>query len=230
MVFQHFALFPHRNVLHNVEYGLEIQHKDKIFRRDKARQSLKLVGLEDWEEVMPHQLSGGMQQRVGLARALAVETDILLMDEAFSALDPLIRGEMQNELLSLQERMMKKTILFITHDWDEALLLGNRVILMKDGQVIQIGTPEEILTVPANDYVKRFVEKVDKSKVLTAKSVLTPVDVVAYSDDTPQSVFDNMQKNWDIGKGLSCIFVVQRDNTQQGISTKGIRRGGGSSW
>jgi glycine betaine/proline transport system ATP-binding protein len=125
---------------------------------------------------------------------------------------------------------MKKTILFITHDLDEALLLGNRVILMKDGQVIQIGTPEEILTVPANDYVKRFVEKVDKSKVLTAKSVLTPVDVVAYSDDTPQSVFDNMQKNWDIGKGLSCIFVVQRDNTQQGISTKGIRRGGGSSW
>jgi glycine betaine/proline transport system ATP-binding protein len=220
MVFQHFALFPHRNVLHNVEYGLEIQHKDKIFRRDKACQSLKLVGLEGWEEAMPHQLSGGMQQRVGLARALAVETDILLMDEAFSALDPLIRGEMQNELLSLQERIMKKTILFITHDLDEALLLGNRVILMKDGQVIQIGTPEEILTVPANDYVKRFVEKVDKSKVLTAKSVLIPVDVVAYSDDTPQTVFDNMQKNWNIGKGLSCIFVVQRDNTLQGIVRK----------
>jgi glycine betaine/proline transport system ATP-binding protein len=178
------------------------------------------VGLEGWEEAMPHQLSGGMQQRVGLARALAVETDILLMDEAFSALDPLIRGEMQNELISLQERMMKKTILFITHDLDEALLLGNRVILMKDGQVIQIGTPEEILTVPANDYVKRFVEKVDKSKVLTAKSVLIPVDVVAYSDDTPQTVFDNMQKNWNIGKGLSCIFVVQRDNTLQGIVRK----------
>ena len=168
MVFQNFALFPHRNVLNNVEYGLEIQHVDKQLRQEKARSALKLVGLEDWEQAMPKQLSGGMQQRVGLARALAVEPDILLMDEAFSALDPLIRGDMQNELISLQKRM-KKTIFFITHDLDEALKIGNRVVLMKDGQIVQVGTPEEIITAPANDYVKRFVENVDHSKVLTAQ-------------------------------------------------------------
>jgi len=212
MVFQHFALFPHRNILNNVEYGLEIQNVEQGLRQEKARESLKLVGLEGWEEAMPSQLSGGMQQRVGLARALAVEPDILLMDEAFSALDPLIRGDMQNELISLQERM-KKTILFITHDLDEALKIGNRVVLMKDGQIVQVGTPEEILMTPANDYVKRFVENVDKTKILTAQSVLTPPTVIAYPDDDPRQVLDKMNN-----QELTNILVVQRvDKTLQGI-------------
>ena len=135
MVFQHFALFPHRDVRANVEYGLEIQQVEVNVRREKAQQALKLVGLDGWEEAMPSQLSGGMQQRVGLARALAVDPDILLMDEAFSSLDPLIRRDMQHELVSLQQRV-KKTILFITHDLDEALEIGDRVILMRAGRIV----------------------------------------------------------------------------------------------
>ncbi len=211
MVFQNFALFPHRNLLNNVEYGLEIQHQEKKGRIEKARAALKLVGLEGWEDAMPNQLSGGMQQRVGLARALAIEPDILLMDEAFSALDPLIRGDMQNELIALQNRM-KKTILFITHDLDEALKLGNRVVLMKDGLVVQVGTPEDIIMAPVNDYVKRFVENVDKSKVLTTHSVLTSVGVVAYPDDDPRTVLKQMK-----AECLSCLLVIQRDHTFLGV-------------
>jgi glycine betaine/proline transport system ATP-binding protein len=218
MVFQHFALFPHRNIIHNVEYGLEIQQVDKLLRQDKARQALKLVGLEGWEDARPNQLSGGMQQRVGLARALAVDPDILLMDEAFSALDPLIRGDMQTELMSLQARM-KKTILFITHDLDEALKIGNRVVLMKDGQVVQIGTPEEILTTPANDYVKRFVENVDKSKILTARSILTETNLSAYLEDDPAHVLSKMQTN-----KVASLFVVNRDNTLLGIVLAEVTR------
>jgi glycine betaine/proline transport system ATP-binding protein len=218
MVFQHFALFPQRNVINNVEYGLEIQQMDKLLRKDKARQALKLVGLEGWEEALPNQLSGGMQQRVGLARALAVDPDILLMDEAFSALDPLIRSDMQNELNSLQARM-KKTILFITHDLDEALKLGNRVVLMKDGQVVQIGTPEEILTTPANDYVKRFVENVDKSKILTARSVLTETNIFAYLEEQPATVLRKMQTN-----KVASLFVVKPDNTLLGIVLAEVTR------
>ncbi|GJM82312.1 hypothetical protein HMSSN139_48080 [Paenibacillus sp. HMSSN-139] len=171
MVFQKFALFPHRTVLQNVEYGLEIQKVAKNERRDKAMQALELVGLKGWEHKMPDQLSGGMQQRVGLARALANDPEILLMDEAFSALDPLIRRDMQDELLELQEKM-KKTIVFITHDLDEALRLGDRIALMKDGALVQIGTPEEMLMNPANRYVERFIEDVDLSKVLTAARVM----------------------------------------------------------
>jgi glycine betaine/proline transport system ATP-binding protein len=211
MVFQHFALFPHRNILNNVEYGLEVQQVEKNLRQEKARSALKLVGLEGWSDAMPSQLSGGMQQRVGLARALAIDPDILLMDEAFSALDPLIRADMQNELVSMQARM-KKTILFITHDLDEALKIGNRVVLMKDGQVVQIGTPEEILTTPANEYVRRFVENVDNSKILTAQSVLTPATIIAYPDDNPITVFNNMKNEY-----LSCILVINRDNTLEGV-------------
>ncbi len=218
MVFQHFALFPQRNVIHNVEYGLEIQQVDKLLRQDKARQALKLVGLEGWEDAMPNQLSGGMQQRVGLARALAVDPDILLMDEAFSALDPLIRGDMQTELMSLQARM-KKTILFITHDLDEALKIGNRVVLMKDGQVVQIGTPEEILTAPANDYVKRFVENVDKSKILTARSILIETNLSAYLEDEPAHVLSKMQTN-----KVASLFVVKPDNTLLGIVLAEVTR------
>ncbi len=172
MVFQNFGLFPHRNVLSNVEYGLEVSGVDKETRKEKAKKSLDLVGLKDYEASFPSELSGGMQQRVGLARALANDPEILLMDEAFSALDPLIRTEMQDELLELQAKM-HKTIVFITHDLDEALKLGDRIAIMKNGQVIQIGTPEEILTHPADDYVASFVKQVDRSKVITAGSILT---------------------------------------------------------
>ena len=211
MVFQHFALFPHRSIICNVEYGLEIQGVEKEKRHGKALEALKLVGLEGWEEAFPKQLSGGMQQRVGLARALAVEPDVLLMDEAFSALDPLIRGDMQNELVLLQDRV-RKTILFITHDLDEALKIGNRVVLMKDGKVVQIGTPEEIITTPSNDYVKRFVENVDHSKVLTAQAVLIKPRAVAYPDSPPQVLFDKMKE-----QDISCIVAINHDETLEGV-------------
>lgn len=224
MVFQHFALFPHRNILQNVEYGLEIQGMEVDKRREKARQSLKLVGLEGWEDAMPQQLSGGMQQRVGLARALAVEPDILLMDEAFSALDPLIRGDMQNELLQLQERV-RKTIVFITHDLDEALNIGSRVVLMKDGKVVQIGTPEDIISQPADDYVKRFVENVDKSRVLTAHAVMVWPRLLASPQDEPTQVLAKMAD-----ENLSSLIVINADQTLAGVVrmealTQAIERG-----
>src|SRR5699024_8798814 len=161
IVFQKCALFPHRTILENAEYGLEIQNVPKEERQKKAKDALEMVGLGGYLHQAPGQLSGGMQQRVGLARALANDPEVLLMDEAFSALDPLIRKEMQDELIDLQASM-KKTILFITHDLDEALRLGDRIALMKDGSIVQIGTPEEILVKPANDYVEKFVEDVDR--------------------------------------------------------------------
>ena len=160
MVFQHFALFPHRTVAENVAYGLEVQGESLETREPKAYEALEMVGLKGYETSMPDELSGGMQQRVGLARALATEADILLMDEAFSALDPLIRAEMQDELIALQERM-KKTIIFITHDLDEALKIGDRIAIMKEGEIVQIGTPEEILDKPADDYVRAFIKDVE---------------------------------------------------------------------
>ncbi len=171
MVFQNFALLPNRKILSNVEYGLEVQGIDKSLRMEKAYEALKLVGLEGYEDQYPDQLSGGMKQRVGLARALANDPEILLMDEAFSALDPLIRSDMQDELIDLQQKM-KKTIIFITHDLNEALKLGDRIMLMKDGQVIQIGRPEDILSNPADEYVERFVKGVDKSDILTAADIM----------------------------------------------------------
>jgi len=172
MVFQNFGLFPHRSVLGNVEYGLEVSGMDTEQRRDKARRTLDLVGLKGYEDSNPSELSGGMQQRVGLARALVNDPEILLMDEAFSALDPLIREEMQNELLDLQEMWDPAcTILFITHDLDEALKMGDRIAIMKDGRIAQIGTPTEILTEPADDYVRSFVENVDRTKIIPARTV-----------------------------------------------------------
>lgn len=173
MVFQNFGLFPHRSVLGNVEYGLEVSGVDEEPRRDKARRTLELVGLEGYEESRPSQLSGGMQQRVGLARALVNDPEILLMDEAFSALDPLIREEMQNELLELQEQWDPAcTILFITHDLDEALKMGDRIAIMKEGRLAQVGTPTEILTDPADDYVESFVQNVDRTKVVPIRTVM----------------------------------------------------------
>ncbi|MDA3971348.1 MAG: glycine betaine/L-proline ABC transporter ATP-binding protein [Desulfobulbaceae bacterium] len=213
MVFQNFGLFPHRTVLANTEFGLEIQNVDPAERQKKAMDALNLVGLEGWEDADIAQLSGGMQQRVGLARALAVDPDILLMDEAFSALDPMIRRDMQHELITLQERM-KKTILFVSHDLDEALKIGDRIVLMKDGRVIQIGTGEEILTNPSTEYVKRFVESVDRTQLLTAKSIMNKARAVGYPKDGPRTVLRRMRD-----EGLSSLYVVQRDYTLLGIVT-----------
>lgn len=202
MVFQNFALFPHRTVLRNVEYGLEIQKVDPAERQKRSMDALEQVGLKGWENSLPSELSGGMQQRVGLARALALDADIMLMDEAFSALDPLIRRDMQDELLTLQEQV-QKTIVFISHDLDEALKLGDRIVLMKDGEIIQVGTAEEILTNPANDYVARFVEDVDMTKVITAESVMKKPEILAYySTDGPKAALHKMKT-----AGISNIFV-----------------------
>ena len=173
MVFQHFALLPHLSVLDNAAYALEIQGVNRDERRARAREILDRVGLGDRADAMPDELSGGMRQRVGLARALTSGTDILLMDEAFSALDPLIRREMQEQLVELQ-RELGRTIVFITHDLNEAMFLGDRIAVMRDGRIVQNGTPEEILTDPANDYVAQFVQDVDRARVLTAGSVMAP--------------------------------------------------------
>ena len=173
MVFQHFALLPHLSVLDNAAYALEIQGVGRTERRERARDILERVGLGDRADALPDQLSGGMRQRVGIARALTAGTDILLMDEAFSALDPLIRREMQEQLVELQ-RELGRTIVFITHDLNEAMFLGDRIAVMRDGRIVQNGTPEEILTDPANDYVAQFVQEVDRARVLTASAVMEP--------------------------------------------------------
>ena len=212
MVFQNFALFPHKSILSNTEYGLEIQGIPKEERQEKAIESLKLVGLEGYEEQYPSQLSGGMQQRVGLARALANDPDILLMDEAFSALDPLIRKDMQDELLQLHDDM-GKTIIFITHDLDEALRIGDRIALMKDGEIVQIGTPEEILMNPSNEYVERFVEDVDLSKVLTAAHIMKKADTVQI-DRGPRVALRLMKT-----LRISSIYVVDKRGRLLGAVT-----------
>ena len=172
MVFQHFALFPHRNVRDNVGYGLKVQKASRADRDEATKEALALVGLEAYIDSMPNELSGGMQQRVGLARALASDPDILLMDEAFSALDPLIRRQMQDEMMEIHQTL-QKTILFITHDLNEALRIGHRVCIMKDGAVVQIGTPEEILTQPATGYVAEFVQDVDQGRVIEVGDVMS---------------------------------------------------------
>lgn len=212
MVFQNFALFPHKTIVENTEYGLEIQGISKKERNEKATESLKLVGLAGYEDQYPKQLSGGMQQRVGLARALANNPDILLMDEAFSALDPLIRKDMQNELLQLHHDM-QKTIIFITHDLDEALRIGDRIALMKDGEIVQIGSPEEILMSPSNEYVERFVEDVDLSKVLTAGHIMKKADTVKV-DRGPRVALRLMKQ-----LGISSIYVVDNANRLLGAVT-----------
>lgn len=213
MVFQNFALFPHRTVLQNAEYGLEIQKVDPSKRKEAAMQALEQVGLKGWEDTFPDQLSGGMQQRVGLARALALDADIMLMDEAFSALDPLIRRDMQDELIDLQDKM-QKTIVFISHDLDEAIKLGDRIVLMKDGVIVQVGTAEEILTSPANDYVAKFVEDVDMSKVITAEKIMKKSETIAYyKTDGPKAAYRKMKT-----AGISKIFV-RKDRQCAGIVT-----------
>lgn len=213
MVFQRFALFPHRTILENAEYGLEIQNVPKEERKKRAQESLEMVGLGGYINQSPGQLSGGMQQRVGLARALANNPEVLLMDEAFSALDPLIRKDMQDELVDLQDTM-KKTIIFITHDLDEALRLGDRIALMKDGSIVQIGTPEEILVNPANDYVERFVEDVDRSKVLTAQQIMKRPETINVEKHGPRVALERMRE-----EGLSSIIVVDGKRNLQGYVT-----------
>jgi len=211
MVFQRFALFPNKTVLENAFFGLNIQKADKSICIEKGMEALEMVGLKGWENYYPSQLSGGMQQRVGLARALAINPDILLMDEAFSALDPLIRAEMQEELLSLEDRV-KKTIIFITHDLNEALKIGDRIILMKDGEIVQIGTPEDILTRPATEYVEKFVENVDLTRILTAKDVMVKGSSITYGKDGPKTALHMMKE-----KGISSIFVIDKSKVFKGI-------------
>ncbi len=182
MVFQHFALLPGKTVLENAEFGLKLRGMPVAERRSKARQVLSVVGLSAWENHYPQALSGGMRQRVGLARALATDADVLIMDEPFSALDPLIRSEMQDELLRLQ-RMLKKTILFITHDFQEALKLGNRIAIMSEGEVVQDATPQEIVLSPQNEYVAAFTRDVDRTRLLKAHNAMVPGRTVVLSDD-----------------------------------------------
>ena len=211
MVFQQFALLPHRTVLDNTLYGLEVQMVPKEDREKKARESLEMVGLSGWEDMYPDELSGGMKQRVGLARALANDPDILLMDEAFSALDPLIREEMQDELLNLQQRM-NKTIVFITHDLNEALKLGDRIAFLRDGELIQVGTPEEIITEPADDYVAKFVRGVDHSRILTMADVMKKPQPLVRLSDGPAVALKLMKDH-----GISSIFVADRDRKLKGL-------------
>lgn len=211
MVFQNFGLFPHRTILENTEYGLEIRGVPKEERQAKAEKALENSSLIAFKDQLPSQLSGGMQQRVGLARALANDPEILLMDEAFSALDPLIRREMQDELLDLQENV-KKTIIFITHDLNEALRIGDRIALMKDGQIMQIGTGEEILTNPANEYVRTFVEDVDRSKVLTAQNIMVPTLTTNIEIDGPTVALKRMRQ-----EEVSMLLAVDKKRQLKGV-------------
>ncbi|WP_025785417.1 glycine betaine/L-proline ABC transporter ATP-binding protein [Sporosarcina sp. D27] len=213
MVFQNFGLLPHRTILSNVAYGLEIQGMKKEEREAKARKTLEDVGLKGYEASYPTELSGGMQQRVGIARALANDADILLMDEAFSALDPIIRKEMQNELISLQSKL-GKTILFITHDLDEALKLGDRIAIMKDGAIVQMGSAEQILENPADNYVADFVRDVDRSKILEASHVMKRPEVVMTHKDGHRMAIRKMEE-----VGASSIFVVGKDDEFKGLLT-----------
>ncbi|WP_375003782.1 glycine betaine/L-proline ABC transporter ATP-binding protein [Aeromicrobium sp. CTD01-1L150] len=211
MVFQHFALLPHRSVGENAAYGLAAQGMNRSDREKRADEALSMVGLGGWGDYRPDELSGGMRQRVGLARALAAGTDVMLMDEAFSALDPLIRREMQDQLVELQHQL-GKTILFITHDLNEAMRLGDRIAMMRDGRIVQIGTSEQILNDPANDYVAQFVQDVDRTRVLTASAVMEPPVAVLGSEQGPRSAHKLMREHQ-----TTALMVVDRGRVLQGI-------------
>ncbi|TDS83767.1 quaternary amine ABC transporter ATP-binding protein [Nesterenkonia aurantiaca] len=211
MVFQHFALLPHRTVGQNAAYALEVQGLNRSDRERKAEEALQMVGLDGWGGSMPDELSGGMRQRVGLARALAAGTDVMLMDEAFSALDPLIRREMQDQLVELQEQL-GKTILFITHDLNEAMRLGDRIAMMRDGRTVQIGTSEQILNDPANDYVAQFVQDVDRTRVLTAGAIMEPPVAVLGTEQGPRTAHKLMREHQ-----TSVLAVVDRGKKLHGF-------------
>ena len=213
MVFQNFGLFPHRTILENTEYGLEVQNVPKEERRKRAEKALDNANLLDFKDQYPKQLSGGMQQRVGLARALANDPEILLMDEAFSALDPLIRREMQDELLELQAKF-QKTIIFVSHDLNEALRIGDRIAIMKDGKIMQIGTGEEILINPANDYVKTFVEDVDRAKVITAENIMIPALTTNIDVDGPSVALKKMKT-----EEVSSLMAVDKKRQFRSVVT-----------
>ena len=214
MVFQHYALLPHRRVLGNVAYGLEVQGMDKDERYRAAAEAIETVGLKGWEDYYPSEMSGGMQQRVGLARALAMKSDVLLMDEPFSGLDPLIRREMQDELLTLQSEL-QKTIVFITHDLNEALKIGDRIAIMRDGEIVQLGTPEEIVTLPSDEYVTEFVRDVSRGKVIQAKAIMREPRVVVYERQGPRAALLAMDNH-----GLDAAFLISRDFKLRGILTE----------
>jgi len=213
MVFQHFALFPHMTVGENVEYGLKIQQVDAEKRREKALESLGMVGLRDWADTPPENLSGGMQQRVGLARALAVDPELMLMDEPFSALDPLIRTEMQKELMKLQDTL-KMTIIFITHDLHEALTLGDQIAIMKDGMFVQVGAPEDIVAHPAEEYVAEFTKDVDRSRVYTMRRVMRPAEALELDGATLKDARTRMRE-----LGREAVYVVDKDGKPAGVVT-----------
>ena len=224
MVFQHFALLPHRTVLDNAAYALEVQGVAKAEREERAQRVIDVVGLSGWGDKLPSQLSGGMQQRVGLARALAAETDILLMDEAFSALDPLIRREMQEQLIELHADL-GKTIIFITHDLNEAMFLGDRIAVMRDGRIVQVGTPEDILTDPANDYVAQFVQDVDRARVLTASSAMEPARSVVSKTAGPRAALREMRDlqtsaAFVLGRGRTLIGAVRDRDVMKLVTNK----------
>ncbi|MEO1208075.1 MAG: glycine betaine/L-proline ABC transporter ATP-binding protein [Cyanobacteria bacterium J06638_20] len=211
MVFQRFGLFPHKSVLDNVEYGLKMRGVDPTLRRDKAMETLDVVGLSEWANYLPSSLSGGMQQRVGLARALATDAPILLMDEAFSALDPLIRRGMQDELIRLQDEL-QKTIIFISHDIQESLKIGDRVAVMKDGYVVQIGTPEEIVSNPVNDYIREFTLDVNRAQVLRTGSIVKQAIPFILGKDSVASALDGMSD-----RGSATMYVVNRESKPVGL-------------
>ena len=224
MVFQNFGLLPHRNVIDNACYGLEVKGLSKKDRYERAQRMLDLVGLNGWETSKVSQLSGGMQQRVGLARALAVEPEILLLDEPFSGLDPLIRRQMRSELAILQKEI-KKTLVFITHDLDEAVTVGDRIAIMRDGEIIQMGTPEEIILNPVDDFVSEFTEDVSKDRVLNASSISVAPDLICtYPDD-----LNELKEKLDRIKPKHIAFVnesgvslgvLMRSDIEQTSSTK----------
>lgn len=211
MVFQNFGLLSHRNVIGNVEFGLEIRGMSKEERYNKAMDMINLVGLEGFENSPIDNLSGGMKQRVGLARALANDPDILLMDEPFSALDPLVRKDLQFELMKIQ-RKLNKTIIFITHDINEAFKLGDRVAIMKDGKIIQISTPEEMTTNPANEYVRNFIENADRKKIISVKNIMITPSSIVKIQDTPSFAITTMRNN-----SVSSAYVVSEKMKFMGI-------------
>ena len=211
MVFQHFALLPHRTVGENAAYGLQVSGMNRSDREARATEALKMVGLEGWGGYRPGDLSGGMQQRVGLARALAADTDVLLMDEAFSALDPLIRRDMQDQLADLQQHL-DKTILFITHDLNEAMRLGDRIAMMRDGRIVQVGTSEEILNEPANDYVAKFIQDVDRTRVLLAGAIMEQPPETLGAGQGPRTAHKLLRETQN-----SWLVVLERDRTPAGV-------------
>ena len=213
MVFQGFGLLPHRSVWDNVVFGLEIRGEQGTEMEEKVRQALELVGLKGWEKSRIYELSGGMQQRVGLARALAVDPEIILMDEPFSALDPLIRRQMQDEFINLRS-VVKKTVVFITHDFIEALKLGDRIAIMRDGEIVQIGTAEEIVAHPADEYVSEFVKDVPRGKVVTAESIMEQPPVLVGSAQNLEVAIEGMRV-----KRVTVAFVVDADGRLKGIVT-----------